>query len=104
MRKNVDKAFNIKSLYSIEHFKPVMTQQELQYQVSKDSSKRPPACPSAAALQLLLLSWVLQPEICQLTLLQEQQPEAQEQQWKVAAAISLVNVHKRPSLQKSWAK
>lgn len=31
---------------------------------TKDSSKRPLVYPGTAALQLLLLSWVLQPEIC----------------------------------------
>lgn len=33
---------------------------------TKDSNTRLQACPDAAALKLLLLSWVLQPEICRL--------------------------------------
>lgn len=67
---------------------------------SKDSSKRLLVCPSAAALQLFLLSWVLQPAICHpkcrptftstfpfhSPCLQKWQPGAEEQQWKVAAA------------------
>lgn len=97
MRKSVDKAFNIKNLlYSIEHCLPKPSNTARVATPVKDSSKTPPASPSAAALQLLLLSRVLEPEICQLTPL-EQQPGAQEQPFPSEHPQT-------PPLQKSWAK
>lgn len=80
MTKSVDKAFNTKNfLYSIEHCLPKPSNTARVATPVKDSSKTPPASPSAAALQLLLLSRMLEPEICQLTPLEQQQPGAQEQ-------------------------